>query len=588
MPIIDRIESARRELLDLTTRSRLLHTPRGASVKIVEVVDERSEQIYRILVQEGKRMSFLPQPESEGGLAAGDSAVQMELLAPEDDGVEEERVAGRHIDTRLQAKLTSARLQKRLLQLYYDARNFEEEQGVNILYLALGFLKWFEAPSSDRPRYAPLILVPVVLDRRSAQSRFQLRYSEEELSTNLSLQAKLKLDFGIELPELPDAEELSPSPYYDAVAKVVSAQPRWELLRDDIVLGFFSFAKFLMYRDLDPRSWPQRRKLEEHPMIHSLLGDGFNHDPSPFSEDTNVDEVLEPGDMVHVVDADSSQTLAIEEVRRGRSLVIQGPPGTGKSQTIANLIAMAVREGKTVLFMAEKMAALEVVQRRLDRIGLAVMCLALHSHKARKKAVLEELERTLNLGRPQVDGIETLTDQLRERREQLNAHVRRLHTPLEASGFTPYQIAGHLVRLSAKGVPAQDYKLDPARTWSREDLRERETQIQRVAQHIEEMGTPGQHPWRGARLDVVLPQDVARLEPRIHELLTRLAEWRAGVLDLGRCLDVPAETWKEVAALLRLADAIAQSPSMDRASIASPAWEARRETISALVEALRR
>lgn len=587
MPIIDRIESARRELLDLTTRSRLLHTPRGASVKIVEVADERSEQIYRILVQDGKRMSFLPRPEPEGGLEADDPYMQMELLAPEDDDSDEETVASRHVDTRLQTKLLSPKLQKRLLQLYYDARNFEEEQGVNILYLALGFLKWFEAGSSDRPRYAPLILVPVVLDRRSAQSRFQLSYSEEELSTNLSLQAKLKHDFGIALPDLPDAEELSPSAYYDAVAKAVSAQPRWEVLRDDVVLGFFSFAKFLMYRDLDPRNWPQRRKLEAHPLISGLLGDGFKHDPSPFGEDTNVDELLDPRDMVHIVDADSSQTLAIEEVRRGRDLVIQGPPGTGKSQTIANLIAIAVREGKTVLFMAEKMAALEVVQRRLDTIGLGVMCLELHSHKARKKAVLEELERTLNLGRPQMDGIETLTRQLRERRAELNGHVRRLHTPLEASGFTPYQIAGQLVRLSANGIQPQDYKLSQARVWSRDDLRERETQIRRLAQHIEEIGTPGEHPWRGARLDVVLPQDVARLEPRIRPLHTPLSEWRESVSDLAHCLDGRGDTWREVAALLGLADAIARSPSMDRASIASPVWEERRGLISELVEALR-
>src|SRR5690606_11093754 len=113
----------------------------------------------------------------------------------------------------------------------------------------------------------------------------------------------------------------------------------------------------------------------------------------------DLDEVLDPADSVHVVEADSSQAFAIEEVRRGRNLVIQGPPGTGKSQTIVNLIAAAERDRKTVLFVAEKMAALEVVKRRLDEIGLGDMCVELHSHKARKRAILDELQRTLSLGR---------------------------------------------------------------------------------------------------------------------------------------------------------------------------------------------
>src|SRR5690606_32459656 len=158
---------------------------------------------------------------------------------------------------------------------------------------------------------------------------------------------------------------------------------------------------------------------------------------------------------VHVVEADSSQALAIEEVRRGRHLVIQGPPGTGKSQTIVNLIAAAVRDGKTVLFVAEKMAALEVVKRRLDEIGLGTMCLELHSHKARKRTVLEDLQRTLSLSRVRgVDATE-LIERLRKRRDELNEYVSSIHTPLEPSGFTPYRILGHLVRLAARGIRPQ-------------------------------------------------------------------------------------------------------------------------------------
>lgn len=584
MSLAERLESARRELLDLTPRNRLLHTPRGARVKTVEIADERAEEVFRILVGEGRSMSFVPRPESELGEAAEtEGQSSLALVQPEDEELDDRGLPVRHTDTRLQTRLASAQLQKRLLQLYYDARSLEEEQGVNILYLAVGFLKWFEAESSDRARYAPLILIPVTLERRSARSRFHISYSGEELSTNLSLQAKLKSEFGIQIPELPDPEDLSPDSYADSIVGLVSSQRTWEVLRDEMTLGFFSFSKFLMYRDLDPRNWPEHRSLEDHLLVNGLLTHGFRAGPSPFGEDPDVDEILDPGEMIHVRDADSSQALAIEEVRRGRNLVIQGPPGTGKSQTISNLIAAAVREGKKVLFMAEKMAALEVVKRRLDEIGLGEMCLELHSNKARKKAVLEDLERTLGLGRPCVGEASETVQGLRDRRNELNGHVRRLHTPLQPSGFTPYQITGHLVRLPGLGVSLPDFRLGEASQWTRRDLTEKEGQIQRLALHLQEMGTPSQHIWRGVGLDAVLPQDITRLAIGARDIRARLSAWHSVVEQLARRIGAPVHAWDDVQRLLRLANAVLQSPAMDRRSLASRPWEQQRDAISQLV-----
>ena len=199
-------------------------------------------------------MSFLPAKEDDVG-TVGDNEQGL-LFQP---GDKDEEVATCHADDKLQTHLTSERLQKKLLKLYYDARTYEEEQGVNILYLALGFLKWYEDENSDRERYAPLLLVPVTLDRHSATSRFKIRFTEDDITTNLSLQARLKVDFGILLPDVPEIEELSPTGYYQAVAKVIANQPRWEVLPNDIVLWFFSFSKFLMYRDLEPDKWPDHQ-----------------------------------------------------------------------------------------------------------------------------------------------------------------------------------------------------------------------------------------------------------------------------------------------------------------------------------------
>ena len=388
--IHQRLETARRDLLDLTARNRLLNTSRSkARSSRLDIVDELVDEVFRILVTEKKNMTFLP-----NDLDTDDEG---ETLLPHIEYEEEDSngIANRHVDLKLQTALNEDKLHKRLLKLMNEARTSEEEHGVNTLYLAAGFLKWLDPKQSNKERFAPLILIPISLERQSARSRFRVFWNDDELTTNLSLQEKLKVDFGIKLPDLPDADDLVPSRYFDQVADSVSQQVGWEVVRNDMVIWFFSFAKFLMYRDLLPEVWPPGRQIENHELISGILECGLASQPMAFSEDANLDEQLHPSEQIHVTDADSSQSLAIEEARRGRNLVIQGPPGTGKSQTITNLIASAARDGKTVLFVAEKMAALEVVKRRLDTLGLGDMCLELHSHKANKKAVLEDLTRTL-------------------------------------------------------------------------------------------------------------------------------------------------------------------------------------------------
>ena len=208
----------------------------------------------------------------------------------------------------------------------------------------------------------------VKLERQDVGSRFKPSSLDEEITTNLSIQAKLGAkEFGIRFPDLPQSDEPDPDRYYGEVAAAIADQPKWKVLPDAMILGFFSFAKFLMYRDLDSNTWKGDLTPDNHPTVVGLMDGGLTSDAPFCGDDEQIDQYISPAEMVHIVDCDSSQAVAVEEVRQGRSLVIQGPPGTGKSQTIANVIATAVKEGKKVLFVAEKMAALEVVKRRLDR-----------------------------------------------------------------------------------------------------------------------------------------------------------------------------------------------------------------------------
>jgi very-short-patch-repair endonuclease len=586
-----RIQNTRRELLDLSARNRLISTPRGPSRgRKIEIVDERSEQVFRLLVRERKVMSFLPGAEvPENGTAV--DAESPRLAQPEETMTEDGYPDPRHLDLRLQTRLSSERLQGRLLSIYYDALTFEQEQGVSILYLAMGFLVWYESPSSDKARYAPLLLIPVELERQTAATRFHLKYREEDITTNLSLQAKLRAEFGIELPDVPEMDEMSPEAYFDAVARAIEGQPRWEVLKDDMVVWFFSFAKYLMYRDLDPASWPEHSPLAANPTLSDLLGEGFVSEPPLCGEDEKIDPLIPPAEMVHVTDADSSQAVAIEEARRGRHLVIQGPPGTGKSQTITNLIATAVKAGKKVLFVAEKMAALEVVHGRLERLGLGPICLELHSSKANKKTVLEEIAKTLALGRPKAQRSDEGLTALQEAIDRLNRHAEVMNTPIRPAGITPFQVIGRLTHLYARGIEALSFPLPAPGSWNGPTFREHCRNLADLQKHLEEIGAPADHAWRGvARIEPLLPADMRELQAGIAEAigsLTELAGAVALLADLFNDARAAPPGLKGVQQLAQFALRLVKAPAMDRRAIGSPAWGDRREEIIDLVERAR-
>lgn len=591
-PLEKLLEESRRELLDLSTRNRLLSMPvESKSARVVNVRDEKSDHVFRLLVSERKTLAFLPGIEKKTPAPGGPPAPaspdfdddEAGLPQPDDEADEATGEARRHVDTKLQTTLTSDGLQKRLLSLYRDAQLIMEEQGVNILYLALGRLKWFEAEKVDTPRFAPLILVPAQLRRRSARERFTLTWREEEAQENLSLTAKLKAELGIELPKFPAEEELIPSRYAAAVASAVAAQPRWEVQPDAMTLGFFSFAKFLMYRDLDPRTWPDPQRLLNETLT-GLLRDGFPAGDRPFPDDANLDEIIPAARLDHVVDADGSQTLAIEMVRAGRSVVVQGPPGTGKSQSITNLIATAVLDGKKVLFVAEKLAALEVVKRRLEAAGLGDLCLELHSHKAHKRAVLEEIGRTWQLGRPRGQELEAVVPRLDQARGRLNAHAEILHTPLGATGTTPFRVFGELALLGDRGRELGELDLPDAPSWDIEAVRNRRAIISELMQRIDQMGPPASHPWRGAERETVLNIDLPVIREKLDRLDATLPPLRAQAQTLATLLRQPEPpTFAYVEALRRMASHVAAAPALDPSALCHGVWHAGIEGLREMV-----
>ena len=583
------LDRSRKELLDLSTRNRLLSIPvNSKSARIIQVYDELSVEIFRLLVTDKKRLSFLPGKATKPAAVTSSPELfddeELGLPQPEDDEVGVNGIASRHSDPRLQTSLTPEGLQRRLLDLYTNARTMIEEQGVNVLYLALGQLKWFESGDSDTARHAPLILIPVELERKTASDRFRLRWREEDIESNLSLETRLKNDFAINLPAFTEQDDFNPEQYFDGVALAIDGAKNWEVLPNSITLGFFSFAKLLMYRDLDSKNWPNAQKLLSHSTISGLLADGFAKVDPVISEDARLDELIPAAKLDHVVDADSSQTVAIERVHAGESLVIQGPPGTGKSQSISNMIASAVLDGKTVLFVAEKLAALEVVKHRLEKEGLGALCLELHSNKAKKRAVLDEIGRTWFLGRPKSLDLEDLVTKLDSKRAILNEHVAELHEPHQPSMLSFFALIGRLASLHDRGQEGADLSISGADTWTPDEFKIRRNLLGDLAGRVKEIGIPAHNNWRGVCREVVLNIDLEPLRRKIQSLRETLATVTRAADRLSSLLNqaVP-ETLHELDQQLLVAEYVAQAPAVDKAALCDGVWNAGLDGLSSLL-----
>ncbi|MBJ9953968.1 DUF4011 domain-containing protein [Acinetobacter baumannii] len=346
-----------------------------------------------------------------------------------------------YIDENLQRQLLfsgldSETLNKRLVEVYRASRTALEEGGANTLFLAVGFLEWKESEKAQRTFKAPLLLIPVRMTRESAKSGYRLWMYDDEPRFNSTLLQLLRQDFEIEvsgLDPLPtDGSGIDVNAVLQIVRRAVVHMRGWEVTVE-AAIGQFSFSKYLMWRDLSLRI----QQLKEQAVVHHLIEtprEPFKKQEA-FPHPAELDQKYQPKQLFTPLSSDSSQLAAVMSAALGRTFVLSGPPGTGKSQTITNMVAQCLADGKSVLFVSEKMAALDVVYRRLNQIGLEHLCLQLHSAKAQKIEVLDQLrERAENNNNPYAiaqketqQEWQLLSQHLVESRDVLNQHVRVLH-----------------------------------------------------------------------------------------------------------------------------------------------------------------
>lgn len=482
------------KLLDLSLRNPLLNY-RISKRKTVLLEGTSLDAAFRRLIDQFKPMRIIAK--------VGDCA--------SDDRVVEEW---------LQAPYPVDELDSLLRNVARDAKTITEETGINYLHLAVGFLHWYEGlPEKSEPRLAPILLVPVEIRSRengNGEPEHFVAWDEDDIQTNPSLRKKMEADFRIQLPERHD-EEL-PSAFFAAVQDAIRGKAGWQV-SENLLLGFFSFHKLSMYADIHPEHWEQTDAFLRGSLPHQLMV-GADRDACRqlYADDYPIDTLGTATRIELPLDADSSQHSAITDIAEGKSLVIEGPPGTGKSQTIANAIAHSMEQGKRVLFVAEKLAALDVVAKRLESVGLGPYCLELHSHSVAPKKVFESLSVRLHCSEQQPNSLlDTTRTQISEAKQKIESYLLWTNQIVGPRREPLYQLLWRIVQLRQNDLTPLS-AIEMNRSLSLEELEECKSALTAFAKTANDMGTPSSSAWFG-----FFPEDLSTSRiPNIRNCIAQI------------------------------------------------------------------
>lgn len=466
-----------RKLLDLGMRNTLINL--RLTKTLLPILAGIPDELENALA-DGGDFTIMPRP--------GDLHMEKISFEALQEAETEGLVLAELKNKRLRSVLTGAELTKRLKDLYRASKTALEENGANTLYLALGLLRWYETAGSAKPRYAPLILLPIEMIRKSAAQGYVIRLRDDEPRMNITLLEKLKQDFGIVvngLEPLPgDEHGVDIRGVFTIMRKAIMEQPRWDVL-ETASIGIFSFSQFMMWNDIRNRA----EDLMRNKVVRSLIDGKLSWEAKPLEIDAKVEE----NDVLLPMPADASQLFVIRAACEGESLVVHGPPGTGKSQTITSLIANALAQGKTVLFVAEKRAALEVVQKRLEQIGIGAFCLELHSNKSRKRDVLEQLRKAAEVTKTQTaDEFSVMAEQIAAMRAELDVYAEQLHKTLPC-GQSLFALINDYELY--KNVPdIRPFTMEYIRSLDHAAIEQHKLVLEQLLAAAREIGHPHNHP----------------------------------------------------------------------------------------------
>ena len=507
-----KLEYWENQLLDLGKRNKMISFKETKRTTL-KILDPEFNTLYTKLVMKEEALTFQKSIDKDSDIRVYSVLLLMDSLsAPVEVRLGDIKTAG-----------TIEESKKTLKNLRSKARLSLDEQGTNILYLVFGFIEWREKGSkNDTWIKSPLILVPVSLGLESLNAPYTLKRYEDDLVVNPTLAYLFEKDYGITLPNF-DPDDDSLDDFMDSMEELVDLRG-WKVVRETS-LGLVSFSKISMYKDL----LANEDDIKRNPIIQAFAGDASALNSKKISEIDFDHDNKKSTELYQVVNADSSQQDAILLSQKGISFVMQGPPGTGKSQTITNIIAQGLADEKKILFVSEKMAALEVVHRRLEEVRLADFCLALHSHKANKKDILEHLEHNLNLKRKNKkvkdEELEKLT-RLDVLRESLKGYVEDIHKVIMPLEMSLYEVYGAILEIQE--LPDIKVSLAGIGDYSRDKVNRLCLLVENLEKTRSALGTKWyKNPWQGitiARLGNVQKQELRDKISTILWLLDKVPE----------------------------------------------------------------
>ena len=594
--ILGKIEIWKKRLLDMSFSNPMLNFkfPKAASVAF----HDEPASLWQKLVTDHRTLDFpfasaatTPaddgQPAKRGRRASGGADNdKTESETVKQSGDETAKEMAQNDDLCIECSCSD--LQKLLKNISKKGRQFQDDKGVNVVYISAGFIRWREKPDSSDWYLSPLLMLPVELISRTVFSAYSMKLSGEGIVTNPTLQYKFSHDYGVSLPDFEEEQSLA-----DYVARIETAIGKysgsafgWEIV-PRAALGLFPFSNICIYRDLEANS----QQIAQSPLIRGICGD-FSENSLLNSyarsvqriQNSSMDEICLPENTFQIVDADSSQQEAVLCANQGISFVLQGPPGTGKSQTITNIISDALAHNRKVLFVSEKKAALDVVYERLEECGLGDFCLVLHSDKTTSREFSQQLfdvYEKLN----SADTLHTSSEaasrlaELREVRAGNNSYARILHTPFTGLNRTVYEVLGELTEL--QNAPDAIFSFPQIVSLSSDGYSGICSALERYGRIMASTGgKPESNPWYGnivTSADGTRRQELDALLPKLIETAERLAKLDADLknksgVDLGinaanlsdrldylsavvRVAGVPA-CWHEQAVFDRLDDEI--------------------------------
>jgi very-short-patch-repair endonuclease len=550
-------------LLDIGAGNRLISF-RATKVSTVQITQPDPEALFQRLVIAEASLKF---PLFEGE--------QKPNLFEREESIEPHSPRFKVKRGDIETSKSPPDLDKSLFRLEGLGRASKEERGVNTLYLALGMLEW--RPLNDSGIYkAPLLLVPVELERENRLSPYVLRPFDEDFEVNPTLAYMLKQDFDLSLPEF-DSEPTEDSlrGFLASVEQRVRSKG-WRVL-PEAWLAQFHFKKLAMYKDLEAHCLD----AVNNSLVVAVSGFGEFSQPPDIEPTTSFDDIP-PSQVFTVLDADSTQMGAVLRARAGQDIIIQGPPGTGKSQTITNLISQFLLEGKRVLFVSEKMAALSVVHKRLEDVGLSPFCLEIHSDKAKKLDVLQRIGRAAMTSTPTTQRQARMNfDRLLLLRRELNGYVRTLHQSI-INGRSAFDLHGELAQLAHLPEVAAKIAL-PIATIDSDGEQALLRQARRLAQMPDMLLHYFEHPWFGCTIQTWSMESQAEMEAELELFVESVGAAIPISSQMAQTMGVAATNSLEILReILLLAKVFSISPCPPRAWLGDASLDDLRDEASVL------